>query len=107
MVGPTAQLVALACHFNSLSYGIPVATFFPDNSTCQYCEYIHFLKPHRRWFSTKQDWQVTANNPEEWFATEYTSNRRAYLLHSNANTDFISDRMSAGFIVSAPPKVDH
>lgn len=47
MVGPTAQLVALACHFNARA--MPAEAFFPANSTCTFCEHIHFIRRRASW----------------------------------------------------------
>src|SRR5262245_61480646 len=99
MVGPTAQLVALTCHFNAICSGVAAEPFFPDNSTCTFCEYVRFTEPKRRWFSTAPTWNVVATSPDDWFSNECREGRRAFLIHRSINEHHDSpDRLSAGFV---------
>ncbi len=96
MVGPTAQLVALACRFNARARCISADPFFPGNSTCQFCEFVHFVR-RKSWFR-KNEWNVVAHSPDEWLAAEAQPSRRAVLTRRETNDRTLSDRMSAGFV---------
>jgi hypothetical protein len=98
MVGPTAQLVALACHFNGSAQGRHAEPLFPSNSTCKFCEYIRFVRRRSGWFGKSTTWQTDAPTPDEWLAREAKVGRSALLLHQRIDDPRISDRMSAGFV---------
>ena len=97
MLGVTAQLVALACHFNGQSQGLEPPGFFPSNSTCQFCEFVHFLRPRRSWFGRDHKWSTTASTPDEWIQHEARSGRKAVLSCQPTN-GLRADRLSAGFV---------
>jgi hypothetical protein len=97
MVGPTAQLVALCCHFNGQARGVAAPPFLPANSTCRFCEYIHFVRQQTRWFG-KSAWKTVATTPDEWLLNEATPGRNALIVHGRVDDPQISDRMSAGFV---------
>ncbi len=82
MVGPTAQLVALACHFNAAARGLSFGHFFPSNSTARFCESIRF---------------GDAPTPDEWLAREAQPGRRALVAHQ-CFEDPGACRTSAGMI---------
>lgn len=98
MVGPTAQLIALACHFNGHARGIPADTFVPSNSTCKFCEYIQFVRRRSGWFGRSSSWQTDASTPDEWLTREAKPRQSALILHQRIDDPRISDRMSAGFV---------
>lgn len=98
MVGPTAQLVALACHFNARARGAVSATFFSANSTCQFCEYVRFVRRDGGLFGIGGDWKVVAKTPDEWISTQAKSSRRALITREPGMDPRLSDRMSAGFV---------
>jgi hypothetical protein len=98
MVGTTAQLVALSCHFNSLIRGIATDPFFPGNSTCQFCEYIRFVRPPLGSSGHSASWTTVANTPDEWLAREARPGRSALLVHDRVDDPRFPDRMSAGFV---------
>jgi hypothetical protein len=97
MVGPTAQLVALCCHFNGRARGVFDGPFFPDNSTCRFCEYIHFLRFQSAWFGAF-NWSTVVATTDEWLAREALAGRFAFLLHAPVGDHGLSDRMTAGLI---------
>jgi hypothetical protein len=96
MVGPTAQIVALACHCNAFARGLKSHSFFPSNSTAKFCEYIRFMHLQRRWFG--QPWKTTALTTDEWIKREGSPGQKAVVSYQSVNAPEISDRMSAGFI---------
>jgi hypothetical protein len=98
MNGPTAQLVALACHFNGSAGGLHNHSFFPSNSTCTFCEYVHFTRRRRGWFGQPEKWEVAAQTPDDWLNREVQPGRRATISHHSTDNPRISDRMSAGII---------
>lgn len=98
MVGPTAQLVALACHFNGRAQGKHADPFFPSNSTCQFCEYIRFVRHRSGWLGSSTSWQTDAPSPDEWLAREAKAGSSALVLHQRIDDPRFSDRMSAGFV---------
>jgi hypothetical protein len=100
MVGPTVQLIALACHFNARARGISTAEpFFPANNACDFCEYIEFLRPRRRrWFGASEKWTIDAPTPDAWLEKYARPGTSARLLHHPSADPPISDRMAAGFV---------
>ena len=98
MNGPIAQLVALACHGNGFLRRGPGTPFFPDNSTCRFCDRVIFVERRRRWFAHDQETRV-AESPDAWFAhLARTGARGLRLSHGVRGVPRISDRMSAGLI---------
>lgn len=98
MLGTTAQLVALACHFNGRARGMPADAFFPSNSTCKFCEYIRFVRRRSGWSGKSTSWQTCASSPDAWLSREPKPGRSALILHQRIDDPRISDRMSAGFV---------
>lgn len=99
MVGPTAQLVALASLINTRARGILVPTMFPDHSTCQFNEYVHFLRQQRAWMLGKRTWKTVARSPDEWINAVFKSGgRAARVVYRPIGIDWLSARMSAGFV---------
>lgn len=99
MNGPIAQLVALVCHANAVLQGRRVATFFPANSTCQFCDSVEFIRLKRGWLRTSWRELPLAANPDAWFEHLKASECQAVSVHHGAqNQPGISDRMSAGFV---------
>jgi hypothetical protein len=99
MVGPTAQIVALTCHLNARKQGITTLQFFPENSTCQFCEFIRFLRAKRKGFTRAPRWEVVAGSPDDWFDLVVDASfYRARLIHGAIHDPRFSDRMTAGFV---------
>jgi hypothetical protein len=98
MVDLTAQLVALACHWNGRARGLHGDSFFPSNSTARFCEYVHFVRRQRRWFGQNEKWMIAAQTPDEWLALEAQPARRAIVARQPIDHPHISDRMSAGLV---------
>src|SRR5262245_44566467 len=99
MNGPIAQLVALTCHANSfLKHGALAFKFFPDNSTCKFCDRIWFVASKKSWFG-KRTQRTVAENPEDWFKALAAGGASAVrIIHQTQNDPRIPDRMSAGFV---------
>jgi len=99
MNGPIAQLVATTCYGNAFLQHVPnIPRFFPDNSTCQFCESITFVEIKTP-LIRKQREVIIADTPDDWF--RYLKEREAFgirLIHQPQNHPEISDRMSAGFV---------
>lgn len=98
MTGTTAQLVALVCHLNATSSIAPTDSFLEKNSTCKFCEYVHFLRRQRGWLSRGIAWRIVAKTPEQWLTLERRKKCRAYLVHQRNDNVELPDRMSAAFI---------
>lgn len=98
MTGPIAQIVSLTCHANAVIHGQTPPQFFPTNSTCRFCEFIHFTGLRRT--PTGEMEEVTfADQPEKWLA--FLRDGRAIaarLLRTPENRPGFPDRTSAGFI---------
>ena len=98
MNGPIAQLVALTCHGNAFLRRGGGAPFFPDNSTCKFCDRVTFAELRRRWFGSVREESV-ATSPDEWFAyLSQTGVQGLRLSHRARGNPLVSDRMSAGLI---------
>jgi hypothetical protein len=99
MNGPIAQLVALTCHANwFLEQGAIPSRFFPDNSTCKFCDRISFVEIKKSWLGKPSE-RTVAETPDAWFA--YLAARKASgvrIFRQARNDPRISDRMSAGFV---------
>jgi hypothetical protein len=66
MNGAIAQIVALTCHGNAFLHGRPVGRFFPDNSTCLFCDEIVFSEVNPGMPSEQQE-EIVASSPDRWF----------------------------------------
>jgi hypothetical protein len=72
--------------------------FFPDNSTCTFCDRVSFVEVKKSWLSKPRE-TLVADTPDEWF--EYLARKQTLgvrLVHQRQNDPRISDRMSAGFV---------
>src|SRR5215831_1491811 len=96
MNGEIQQLVSLTCHLNGVLQGHKVKNYFPSNTSCKFCDWIHFLRPGA---TQNDEWQIVANSPDEWFEWA-TAQRYGYasIDRQPRNDALISDRMSAGFV---------
>jgi hypothetical protein len=98
MNGCIAQIVALTCHGNAVLQGREIPSFFPANSTCQFCEYVRFVEVKKRLLGKPKE-QTIAPTPNEWFS--YLKTRRATevrLSRMPQNEKEVQDRMLAGFV---------
>jgi hypothetical protein len=66
MNGAIAQIVALTCHGNAYLHGRPIGRFFPDNSTCLFCNEIVFVDVKADASNGQQE-EVVATSPDGWF----------------------------------------
>lgn len=95
---PIAQFVALTCHANAFLQRRGVPRFFPDNSTCTFCDWVKFFGVSRTLLGTVRREEV-AGTPDAWFAHLKAVNISAiHLSCAPQNHPRISDRMSAGFV---------
>jgi hypothetical protein len=98
MNGPLAQIVALTCYGNAFIGGGNVPQFFPDNSTCKFCDKINFVEFKKPIFGQAKEY-VVAKSPDEWFLLLKKKGAKGIRLVRQAQNDpKISDRMSAGFV---------
>lgn len=98
MKGEIAQIVALACHGNAFLQGYPTTQFFPNNSTCQYCERVSFVDLKRRFFHRMKEIEI-AENPDDWFGllkSQGAFGIRVYRVRQD--NPHIPDRMAAAFV---------
>src|SRR5882762_5339928 len=100
MNGPLAQIVALSCYSDAFLGGLSAPRFFPQNSTCQFCDsvsFVQFKKPLLGIGKLKE--MTVANTPDDWIPD---LRKRGVvgirLLRAPQNDPGISDRMSAGFV---------
>lgn len=97
MNGTIAQAVALTCHGNAFLAGRSAKTFFPDNSTCQFCDRVSFVTLERKFFKVRE--ASFAETPDDWFRLLRNSGAKGMRLkHSPGGIGFLSDRMSAGLV---------
>jgi hypothetical protein len=98
MNGPLAQMVALTCHGNAIIAGKSAGRFFPDNSTCAFCDSIRFVRLKTSIFGKTKEEPVAAT-PDEWLVQlkgkKATGVRLAFTPVDDPN---FSDRMSSGFV---------
>ncbi|HNQ22574.1 MAG TPA: hypothetical protein PKK06_05710 [Phycisphaerae bacterium] len=100
MQEPTAQIAALTCYLNARKRGIATRHFFPGNSTCQFCEFIHFLHPRRRrWFGRDEGWDVIATTADDWLESVALDGlAHAVLIRLPGGDPRLPDRKAAGFV---------
>jgi hypothetical protein len=97
MNGIVAQIVALTCHANAAILG-SIRPFFPDNSTCRFCNTIRFVAPSHD-LSGGSENVVVAADPDEWLSLICRHSALGVRLHlERERNPQISDRMSAGFV---------
>jgi hypothetical protein len=97
MNGPIARGVALACHANASVRGIPAPRFFPDNSTCQFSEYIEFVSVSDTPGGKRVEDRLAAD-PDAWFFLLRTEGvRRVWLMRQPGN-DPKADHQLAGLV---------
>ncbi len=99
MNGPIAQAVALVCHGNAALRGAPVPRFFPDNSTCQFCDRVEFVELGGSTPGEAGE-RVVATTPDEWFERLKDGGVVALRLgHGSSGGDPpLCDRLTAGFV---------
>jgi hypothetical protein len=96
--GPIAQIVALTCFGNAFLQGQNIPGFFPQNSTCQFCEYVHFVSIEKPFFGKGKEREI-AGTPDEWFTyLKSIAAKGIYLSISPQNIAWLPDRMSAGLV---------
>lgn len=95
MQGPIAQIISLALYGNYYLQGNkPIPAFFPSNSSCQFCEYIHFVDLSIR--NGKILETLYTNTPEEWFAKLKEDEVLALKLYYISN-NIDANKIFAGF----------
>ncbi len=98
MQGPLAQLVALTCYGNSAIRGQLVPTFFPVNSTCQFCEFVKFIAGGEL-VNGERKVATMAETPDQWIRGLQVRGVTGLRLRQRPQSNpKISDRMSAGFV---------
>src|ERR1051325_221752 len=98
MNGPIAQIVALTCHANAFLRGMHAPMFFPDNSTCKFCDWVKFVTVSRTLFGKSRETTV-AGDPNNWFQHLKADNIIGVRLSCTPqNKPGISDRMASAFV---------
>jgi hypothetical protein len=97
MIGPLAQLVALASYGNACLRGKAIGAFFPENSTFQFCNTVDFLSlnPTKTGFTE----ELLADSPLKWLDFLKSKNCvRLKLAHIPTPNPQTPDHKLAGFI---------
>jgi hypothetical protein len=98
MNGTIAQIVALNCHANAAIRGGSGPKFFPDNSTCKFCDSVTFTEVSQGWFRRRRE-VVVATTPDKWFEHLLaTGANNVRLFRTPQNESLASDRMLAGLV---------
>ncbi len=98
MNGPIAQIAAIVCHGNAALRGLERPRFFPDNSTCQFCDRVEFVEL-RHGLRGKAKEHAVAAAPDDWFEVLRSEGAQGLRLdHESSGDPRLDDRMSAGFI---------
>jgi hypothetical protein len=95
--GELAQLVALTCHANAALAGRKHA-FFPEHSTCRFCQSVAFVGRKHRLFRSPAEVTV-AQTPDEWFALLAHNEARgvALTLRPATQEPLAEERMLSAF----------
>ena len=96
MNGEIALFVALTCHGNAFLSGQKIGAFFPNNSTCIFCDRIKFVILEKRFLRKPREKEV-APSPDEWFFFLNSLGARGIRL-SRTPQNPRTDRESAGFV---------
>ena len=98
MNGQIAQAAALVCHGNAVLRGMHPPTFWPTNSTAQFCDRIRFVRFARKWLGGWRS-KTVASAPDEWFVQMRQNEKRSlFLSHSPSSDSRLSDRLSSAFV---------
>ena len=98
MTGPLAQIVALTCFGNAFLQGKDIGEFFPNNSTCMFCDRMTFVTFDNSSLGKAEEKEI-AKTPNEWFSFIKSNGAKGVRLSRTPQNDpIISDRMSAGFV---------
>lgn len=100
MIGNVAQIIALVSHGNAFLTTGETKTFYPDNSSFQYCESVDFRVTSKRRLFLGTSVSTIAANPDKWFAYLRDSGfqcLRFRYKHSVANAQQ-PDYMFAGMV---------
>jgi len=98
MNGQIVQAVALVCHGNAVLRGMHPPTFWPTNSTAQFCDRIRFVRFARKWLGGWRS-RTVASAPDEWFVQMRQNEKRSlFLSHSPSSDSRLSDRLSSAFV---------
>jgi hypothetical protein len=93
-----AQIISLACHGNAVISGREIGNFFPNNSTCKFCERIDFVLKEKKLFRNINQVEV-AKNPDSWFKRLTSLKAKGiYLTRQPGNILKFPDRISTGGI---------
>jgi hypothetical protein len=96
--GPTAQLVAIACHGNAALRGVAHPRFFPDNSTCQFCERVDFVDRRRGLIGRVKEHAV-ASMPDDWFGVLSDEGTLGLqVAYGSSGDQRLGDRLTAGLV---------
>jgi hypothetical protein len=88
--GPIAQLAAITCHANAFLSGRDFSAYFPDNSTCHFCDCVEFLASGNIAY---------AASPDDWIHALPDRDVDGLCIRFEARNDpGLSDRLSAGFV---------
>jgi hypothetical protein len=88
MNGIAELFVALTCHGNSVLRGNEIPHFFPENTACQFCEFVRFY-----------DGTLLSETPDEWFSRLRRDDTLGLVLTRAAkNYPHLPDRETAGFV---------
>ncbi len=98
MIRPTAQMVALTCYGNAFLQGTDVGKFFPENSTCDFCDSVTFVK---RFFLIPLGKEV-AKTPDEWFKFLRISNATGIRI-TWVPQDALLEHLTAGIVGGGGP----
>ena len=96
MNGTIAQIVALTCHANAFLDGKNIEEFFPNNSTCLYCDKINFLELLRTSDGELEIGRELASTPDDWF--KYLQSQESIGVRISRIPQSNSDRMDIGFV---------
>lgn len=96
MNGEIAQVVALTSHANSFLRGNPIAIFFPDNSTCKYCDEIYFVEAINLNSDKWEEGEIIALTPDEWF--NYIGSKDSIGIRISRHPQGKDDWENVGFV---------
>ena len=98
MNGTLAQMVALTCHGNALIGDFEHPRFYPENSTCQFCDSIKFVIFKKPLIGKIKE-LIVADNPDDWLASLKNRGVTGLRLGRTPKNDpQFPDRMSAGLV---------
>jgi hypothetical protein len=91
-------MISLTCFGNAALRGIPIGKFFPNHSSCKFCESVTFTAGRKKRNGSIESFNF-ADSPDQWFENLIKRKIRTLRLHWQPRENPpLPDHISAGFV---------